>query len=178
MPVALPKQYAWLNTVNPPKMIVEALKLYGVHEGAGSADNQTLLDWAKEVGLTKTYSHDSIPWCGLFMALVATRAGHAPIPDGPLWALNWGHFGQPGGQPELGDVLVFVRPGGGHVGLYVGEDSTAYHVLGGNSSDQVKIIRIDKHRLHACRQPTYNVKPASAKPYILAPTGRMSNDQA
>jgi hypothetical protein len=42
----------------------------------------------------------------------------------------------------LGDVLAFVRNGGGHVGLYVDEDASAYHVLGGNQSDRVSITRV------------------------------------
>lgn len=180
---ALPADYAWLGQVAAaPRMIVEALKLYGVHEGLGAANSPTVMGWRDEVNAAYPrkvvgYSADSIPWCGLFMAVVALRAGKL-IPDGPLWALNWGKFGQPGGQPELGDTLVFVRPGGGHVGLYVGEDSTAYHCLGGNTHDDVSIARIDKHRLHACRQPAYTAKPASAVPHILQQFGALSRNEA
>ena len=35
----------------------------------------------------------------------------------------------------LGDILTFKRNGGGHVGLYVGEDKDCYHVLGGNQGN-------------------------------------------
>ena len=49
--------------------------------------------------------------------------------------------------------MTFKRPGGGHVGFYVGEDSTAYHVLSGNQFDKVGITRIDKSRLVAIRWP-------------------------
>ncbi len=163
----LPSQYAWLNTIGTlPRTITEAAALYGVHEIAGPANSPTIMAWAAEVGLKATYTADAIPWCGLFAALVCKRAGKQ-IPEGPLWALNWAHFGVRAGQPELGDVLVFVRPGGGHVGFYVGEDSTAYHVLGGNTSDAVSIARLDKHRLHAVRQPIYTNKPATVRPFIL-----------
>lgn len=176
--MTLPAAYAWLGQIQqPPRMIAVALSLFGVHEGIGNADSPILMAWAAEVGLTSTYSHDSIPWCGLFAAVVAKRAGK-PVPAGPLWALNWARFGQDGGQPELGDVLVFTRPGGGHVGFYVGEDGGAYHVLGGNTRDDVSIARIDKHRLYACRQPAYQAKPASARPYILSPSGPLSGNEA
>jgi uncharacterized protein (TIGR02594 family) len=140
--MALPAQYQWLAREPGPKMIVEALKLFGTIEGAGAKDNPIILAWASEVGLAKTYSHDSIPWCGLFIAVVAKRAGKE-IADSPLWALSWADFGKPApGGPMLGDILTFKRNGGGHVALYVGEDPNAFHCLGGNQSDKVCVTRI------------------------------------
>ena len=50
-------------------------------------------------------------------------------------------------------MLVFERDGGGHVGFYVGEDGTHYHVLGGNQDDAVSIAKIAKSRLVASRWP-------------------------
>ena len=175
--MALPAQYAWLSTEPGPKMIVEALKLFGTVEAAGSKDNPTILAWADEVGLAKTYSHDSIPWCGLFVAVVAKRAGKVVV-DSPLWALSWADFGQPAPAPMLGDVLTFKRDGGGHVALYVGEDSGAYHCLGGNQSDQVCITRIAKARLYRSRRPVYNVQPANVRKVVLAATGALSRNEA
>ena len=115
-----------------PRMIVEARKLLGTVERAGAANSPTIMAWAKEVGgkVGAVYTADSIAWCGLFMAVVAKRAGKT-IPTDPLWALNWSRFGVAAGQPGLGDVLTFVRDGGGHVALYVGEDGGAYHGRGG-----------------------------------------------
>jgi uncharacterized protein (TIGR02594 family) len=136
----LPSRYGWLAREPGPKMIVEALKLYGTLETPGSVNNPTIIAWAKEVGgeVEDIYKADSIPWCGLFMAVVAKRAGKE-IPKHPLWALSWSAFGAKVPDAALGDVLVFVRNGGGHVGLYVGEDASAFHVLGGNQSDRVCI---------------------------------------
>lgn len=51
-------------------------------------------------------------------------------------------------------MLVFDRAGGGHVGFYVGEDLTSYHVLGGNQGDRVSIMRLEKSRCVARRWPT------------------------
>jgi uncharacterized protein (TIGR02594 family) len=148
-------------------------------EAQGAANSPTILSWAAETGLNHDgYNADSVPWCGLFMALVAERAGYA-FPAHPLWALNWQSFGTEEHQPLLGDVLVFVRPEGGHVGLYIGEDAAAYHVLGGNTSDAVKIARIAKTRLKAARAPLYKIgRPATAKPYVLASGGAaLSRDE-
>jgi|SRR4051812_9044283 uncharacterized protein (TIGR02594 family) len=167
----------WLSKEPGPRMILEALKLFGTVEGTGSQDNPTILAWAAEVGLTKTYSHDSIPWCGLFVALVANRAGKE-IVESPLWALSWADFGVPAPEPMLGDVLTFKRNGGGHVALYVGEDVSSYHVLGGNQSDQVCITRIAKARLYRARRPIYNVQPANIRKIILAANGKLSSNEA
>lgn len=174
---ALPARYAWLDKEPGPKMLVEALKLYGTLEAPGARDNPVILAWAAEVGLAKTYSHDSIPWCGLFMAVVAKRAGKS-IPDSPLWALSWAEFGAPAKTPMLGDVLTFKRNGGGHVALYVGEDAGAYHCLGGNQSDSVCITRIAKARLFRARRPIHSVQPANVRKVILAARGELSTNEA
>jgi uncharacterized protein (TIGR02594 family) len=157
-------------------MIVEALKLFGTVEVAGSKDNPKILAWAAEIGLAKTYSHDSIPWCGLFIGVVAKRAGKEVI-DSPLWALSWADFGKPAPVPMLGDVLTFKRDGGGHVALYVGEDTSAYHCLGGNQSDKVCITRIAKSRFYRARRPIYNVQPANVRKIVLAANGRLSTNE-
>ena len=175
---ALPEPFQWLESAELaplPKMISEALVEFGVRETGGPGNTERIMEWAEECGVPG-YNADAIPWCGLFMALVARRAGKA-VPSGPLWALNWARFGEPGGQPELGDVLVFVRPGGGHVGLYIGEGATTYYVLGGNQSDSVCITQIEKTRLHAVRQPPYNNKPASARTYVLQGGSFVSVDE-
>lgn len=175
--MALPAQYAWLSKEPGPKMLVEALKLFGTVETPGVKNNPTIIKWASEAGLAKTYSHDSIPWCGLFMAVVAKRAGKDVV-DSPLWALSWADFGKPAGSPVLGDVLTFKRDGGGHVALYVGEDASAYHCLGGNQSDKVCITRIAKSRLYKARRPIYNVQPSNVRKVTLASTGKLSTNEA
>ena len=175
----LPSRYAWLAREPGPKMIVEALKLFGTMEKPGAANNPTIVAWAKEVGgeVADVYKADSIPWCGLFMAVVARRAGKE-IPKHPLWALSWSAFGARTDAPALGDVLVFTRNGGGHVGLYVGEDAGAFHVLGGNQSDRVCITRIAKARLYAARRPLYRIQPANVRPIHLEATGALSLNEA
>ncbi len=175
---ALPAQYAWLAAEPAPRMLIEALKLYGTVETPGEGNTPTIMAWANELGLARVYTADSVAWCGLFMAIVAKRAGKE-LPASPLWALNWSKFGEEAGQPMLGDVLTFTRNGGGHVALYVGEDATAYHVLGGNQGDAVSIARIDKKRLYRARSPIYaTAQPANVRPVILANSGKLSTNEA
>lgn len=176
MTYALPQQYKWLAGEAGPKMIIEGLKILGTREFSGPADNPVIIQWAVELNI-KDYNHDAIFWCGLAMAVVAYRAGK-PIPTNPLWALNWAKFGIHVDIPMLGDVLVYKRTGGGHVGLYVGEDQEAYHTMGGNQSDMYKISRIEKSRLFAARRPVYVVQPANVRQIFLLDDGNLSKNES
>jgi uncharacterized protein (TIGR02594 family) len=169
--------YSWLQQEPGPKMLLEALKLYGVTEVPGTGDNPQILAWAREIGQASVYNHDSIAWCGLFMATLAHRAGKS-FDFNPLWALNWQKFGTPQKQAMLGDVLTFTRDGGGHVALYVGEDRDAYHILGGNQGDRVSIVRKLKTSLHSISRPPYNEQPSNVRKIILAPNGGLSVNEA
>lgn len=177
-----PKGYEWLGKVGQmPKIVQEALALHGTKETPGPGDNPVILKWAQEVGkdVAAVYGDDAIPWCGLFAAVVVHRAGY-PVISGPLWAKNWAKFGQKSDKPSLGDVLVFERPGGGgHVGFYVAEDESAFHVLGGNQSDAVTVARIAKSRCVAVRRPYWKIaQPASVKSYRVATGGKLSENEA
>lgn len=188
--------YAWLNDEPGPRMLTEALKLYGVLEGPGAANNPTIVGWADELAAALPtayarwagtwYAEDATPWCGLFMAVVAQRANVDDRPErrppekylsAASWA-GWGLDAEALGGAELGDVLVFTRQGGGHVGLYVGEDATHYHVLGGNQGDRVNISRIAKDRLTAVSRPRYLAKPANVRKVRLSPVGEISRNEA
>ncbi len=171
--------YLWLEDIDPPRIIDEALELFGVRERVGKEDNPAILAWARETNLEQTYIADSIPWCGLFAAVVVKRAAFR-FPPSPLWARNWLKFGQKTKEPSLGDVLVFSREGGGgHVGFYVAEDDKAFHVLGGNQGDSVSIVRISKDRLLGARRPLWKIKqPESVKPYRVAASGILSENEA
>lgn len=82
-------------------------------------------------------------------------------------------------MPELGNVLVFSRKGGGHVGVYVAEDATAYHVLGGNQGDIVSIKRVAKSRLIAARECPWRIsKPANIRGIKMTAAGPLSLNEA
>ena len=116
------------------------------------------------------------------MAYVALQAGW-DVPMNPLGARNWLAFGVPQQKPSLGDVFVFWRGASsgfnGHVGLYVGEDAQAFHVLGGNQSDCVMIKRIAKNRLLGARRCPWRInQPAAVRPIVLAANGALSTNEA
>ena len=171
-------KYNYLKLISSPKVISEAMRYFGINEIKGSASNATIMQWAKEVGVEKVYTNDDIAWCGLFVAKVIQKAGFAPVKD-PLWAANWSKFGTKQSEAMLGDILVFKRNGGGHVGFYVGEDSAYYHVLGGNQSDSVNIMRIAKNRCVAIRRCQWKVsQPPEVKKIILEAKGVVSMNEA
>lgn len=177
-----PKGYEWLADLGQlPRTITEGLYLVGVQEAVGKGSNKTILAWRDELNHAGIkiagFSDDDVPWCGLFAAVVAHRAGK-DVPEGPLWARNWAKFGDPVSIAGLGDVLVFSRGGAGHVGFYVAEDATAYHVLGGNQSNRVSITRVGKDRCIARRRPRYINPPLSVKSYRVASGGALSRNEA
>jgi len=175
------KGYEWLDTLDKPRLVVEALKEFGVTETPGKASNAKIMGWAAEIGqdvIGWKYTDDSVPWCGLFVATMAQRAGK-PLAKNPLYALNWATYGSAADKPSLGDILTFKRDGGGHVGIYIAEDDVAYHVLGGNQSDKVCISRILKKRLYKARRVPFKVAmPDSVKPYLVASNGVLSTNEA
>ena len=172
------KQYEWLSKETSPKVIVEAVKLYGTKEIVGKQHSKEILSWAEEVGLGKVYKADETAWCGLYASIVVKRAGFDVVKD-PLWARNWNNFGTKQDVAMLGDVLVFVRDGGGHVGFYVGEDATCYHVLGGNQSNMVNTTRILKSRCIGIRRCDWkNSQPKEVRVIKLEAQGSVSTNEA
>jgi uncharacterized protein (TIGR02594 family) len=176
----LPKEYAWLGKEPGPKMLIEALKLVGTKEIVGKAHNPEILRWADVLGIQKIYTADETAWCALSHAYIAKMAGKQ-LPFGSwdlLRARSFSKFGESVGKAELGDTLVFQREGGGHVGMYVGEDMTCYHVLGGNQGNAYGFTRIQKRRCIAIRRPAYSLQPANVRAIALKSTGSVSRNEA
>lgn len=171
--MTLPKAYTWLANEPGPRILVEALKTYGVQEAKGSANNPTILWWAKSIGLKNSYKNDSIPWCGLTVAYWCAQSGYPFSPNGnPLWARNWLNWEVESNEPMLGDILVFKRGSSGHVGIYVGETETDYLVLGGNQGDMVNIKPKAKKLLLGARRRKWVInQPASVRKIQISASG-------
>lgn len=181
----LPEQYQWLRRIGMlPRTISIGLAYFGTQEVVGRGSNRTILMWRDQLNAAGVkidgYSDDDIPWCGLFAAWVTYQrvTNTAEVVKDPLWALNWAKYGKAVKEAGLGDVLVFKRPSGGHVGFYVGEDTRCYHVLGGNQSNAVTITRIEKKRCVAIRRPLYVRPSPNVKKFLLSATGSVSSNEA
>ncbi len=138
---------AWLTAARP---------LLGTREFPGPTNNNRLLALLNTAARFNgfTWTSDAVPWCGGFVAACMVAAGIEP-PKIAARAKTWATWGANLRTTHLapGAILVFGREGGGHVAFYLGEDATAYHVLGGNQSDAVTVTRIAKSRLIAARWP-------------------------
>lgn len=173
----------FLKTITPPQIVREGLALYGTTETPGSKTNQIIVNWAKETTIKADdwYNTDSIPWCSLFMAVVAQRA-KKDISMIDLRALSWVNFGKEIDKLQgcLGDIAVFKRTGGGHVATLIGwtKDKNFVYVLGGNQGDKVSIAKIATSRLFAVRRPIYNTQPESVKQYFFGNTGEISQNES
>lgn len=178
----LPTKYAWLANEPAPKMLLEALKHYGVLEKKGKGSNPNIIAWAKELGVSGWYTDDDIPWCGLFVGIVAKRCGYGTLGAmTTLGAKNWLNWGVhvPIEQAMLWDILVFSRPGGGHVGFYVGENNNNFLVYGGNQSNAVGFAWISKNRCVGVRKPEYKIgPPPNIRKILLTFDGNLSEDEA
>ncbi|MBD8471481.1 TIGR02594 family protein [Sphingomonas sp. CFBP 8765] len=165
--------------VTDPKWLRVARTKLGTKEAAGSANSATILGWAKRPTrvLGMVYNADSVPWCGVFVAHCLQEDGIEPVSIA-VRATSWSTWGLSLRPERLapGAVLVFERPGGGHVGFYIGEDATAYHVLGGNQGDAVTIARIAKDRCIARRWPAG--RPVIGRPVQMAARKPISTDEA
>jgi uncharacterized protein (TIGR02594 family) len=134
------------------RWLERARSFMGVREIPGAATNRSIAGWLRRLGAW--WQDDETPWCGVFVGYVLAESGFE-IPKYYMRAKAWADWGANLRPDRLspGAVLVFGRDGGGHVGFYVGEDALAYHVLGGNQSNAVTIMRIAKSRLLASRWP-------------------------
>jgi uncharacterized protein (TIGR02594 family) len=174
----LPVAFQDLAAETAPKVLIEALKLFGTREIVGPQHSKQIMAWAAKLNLSRDYVSDEVPWCGLFAAVVAFNAGYKPV-AGALAARNWAKWGTAADKASLGDVLVFSRTGGGHVGFYVGENASHYYVLGGNQGNCVCIVLIDKARCIAVRRsPFAHGQPAAVRPIWRNAGGVVSTNEA
>lgn len=161
-----------------PAYMDTATAAIGTKEVPGTANSPVIMKWAAKVGrfLGIKYDADSVPWCGLFAAYVVAEHGLTPPPIA-VRASAWAAWGIALQKPAFGAVLVFSREGGGHVGFYVSEDATHYHVLGGNQSDKVCVMKLAKNRCTAIRWASQLPKPKGG-PIVRAFGGPTSTNEA
>lgn len=180
----LAKKYAFLESIGPlPKMVETGLNYLGIKEYPGTgSNNRAIMQMAQELGIANIYKNDEVAWCGLFVAYVMKVSGKPMTFTGYeiLRAASFADWGKPvaRGEEKLGDILVFKRPGGNHVGIYIAESDTTFHVLGGNQSNAVTITEIAKNRLFASRRFYAIGAPESAKKYTINSSGEVSTNEA
>ncbi|HRQ17687.1 MAG TPA: TIGR02594 family protein [Agriterribacter sp.] len=175
--------YTFLNDIGTlPKMVTEAMKYLGTKEIPGKQSNPVILNMAKELGIGDIYTNDDTAWCALFISYICKKVGK-PIPFAGYHFLRAASFSKWGkavgrGNAMLGDILVFTRQGGGHVGLYIAETEKTFIVLGGNQGNAVSFTEIAKDRLSDVRRYYSIAPPVSAKKYYVNSSGVVSKNEA
>lgn len=158
--------------------IAEMEKVLGWHE---VRDRDRLSRWLRSDGRTLG-DPSKLPWCGDAVDTALARS----VPDeprpgdlgrNPYFALHWTYLGRQC-PPCYGAVGVFKRPGGGHVGFLLGQDDSAYLVLGGNQSDAITRTWIDKRRLVECRWPIRWNNPRAPLPRVARAGAGLSRNEA
>jgi uncharacterized protein (TIGR02594 family) len=154
--------------MSEPRHLQIARSYIGVIEIPGPQHNPTIQKWNRR--LKASWGDDETPWCGTFVAACLDEAG---LPIIGQWASSraWNQYGARLQADRLapGAIMVFWRGSPqswqGHVGFYVGEDPTHYHILGGNQSERdpatgrlkhtggVNVMRIPKARFVGARWP-------------------------
>lgn len=163
-----------------PSWLSVARAFVGLREISGPQSSPVILRWVKDTGAPAWYDNDDKPWCALFInrILLACSLPMAGSGFALLRAKSFEAWGRALAAPAIGAVLVFTRDGGGHVGLYLGENQHAYKVLGGNQGNSVSETWIVKERLSAIRWPDGVPLPLGGR-ILLASNGEpMSGNEA
>lgn len=183
----LTEKFQWLETIGTlPKLVSAGLQYLGVREIKGVANNPAIMEMANALGLSKIYvSDDKQSWCALFLNYLIRITDKPRLnPDGDLYnllrakyLLNWGKPVQKGDE-RLGDLMIFNREGGGHVGLLIAQTGSTYWILGGNQNDCVNFTEIAKDRLIGARRYYATGIPTSAKHYTMDSSGKLSVNES
>lgn len=171
-----------------PSWLTEARACIGEAEIPGPSSNSWIRDlWHRLKGgawFWKHYGSDDslLPWCGAFVAYCLQEAGLG-YPQRYASARAWLDWGTKLVTPVQGCIVVFERPGGGHVGFVAGRDKRTRDllVLGGNQSDRVSIMRFDSRRILGFRWPPGVQVPAPFQqpiPIIAATGEPLSTNEA
>ena len=139
----------------PPWMKV-AYGEIGQREIPGSGNNPRILEYFKSTQIAQSPQDDATDWSSAFVHWVLKQAGVSGT--GSLVNRSWMTWGA-ASELKPGCVAVFWRdnPEGllGHAGFLVSVqgDGNRLAILGGNQSDQVSIVSLQRSRLLGCRWP-------------------------
>lgn len=152
--------------------------LIGLKEQPGAGSNPVIAKWIAD--LKAPISDDDEAWCALFANRLLSAFAFPTSGTGYdlVRAASFKGYGVDLTEPAYGAILVFVRPGGAHVGFYVGESPTAYRVRGGNQSNSVSDTWIEKARCVAVRWPPNWPRPMGGRVELSSLGQPLSTNEA
>src|SRR5262245_58338094 len=130
--------------MNEPLWLRIAQSFNGVREIPGPKSERLILEWARNIGAPSWYDDDDKAWCAIFVNHVLKTAGLplSGVSFELIRAKSFEEYGIALKSPVYGSILVFWRPTGFHVGFYLGENESAFYVLGGNQGNAVSRVWI------------------------------------
>lgn len=153
-----------------------ALACKGTHEGTKKKPNPLVQAMFADAGEPQIKDTTATPWCAVFVSSMLVRNGYPALPS--MMARSGLQYGEKC-APRIGCIVVMWRgsreSSSGHIGLYVGEDATHVHVLGGNQSDSVTVARFAKSKVLGYRWPR---KPSQLRTVKAAVAGAASSAAA
>jgi uncharacterized protein (TIGR02594 family) len=164
-----------IELASQPRWLTLALAEIGNHEVAGDQDNPAILGYYRDAGHPEIH-HDEVAWCAAFVCAMLQRAGQAS--PRTLSARDFMRWGKPLDRPRPGCIAVFSRGNPrsytGHVGFWLGEDSGAIKLLGGNQSNAVSIASVLKTRLLGYRWPVTAGTSVTTKSAVAGTIGAVA----
>lgn len=121
-------------------------------------------------------------WCAAWMNAVLGASGDRGSEGNRLAAKSFATYGEDVlSNPEKGDIAVFTRTGGGHVGFFIGyeeKDGKKYvRVLGGNQGNSVSEKLYPADRLVAIRRIPKFTEVAKSGPGVGKSPSQTSMDE-
>jgi len=174
--------FDFIHTIIPPlpKLLTAGLQYSGLKEYPGTKNNNpAIMSMARELKVGSIYPNDELAWCALFMCYLLYITGKLmPYKSYEiLRASSFITYGEESLVPMFCDILVFKRPEGYHVALYIAETDDTFIVYGGNQSNSVGFTEIKKIRLVVARRYYEIGPPACVKRYFLKSSGIISTDE-
>ena len=137
-----------------PLWLCVARRELGIHETAGPESTARIVEYLAGTKLPRPMLRDETPWCAAFVGWCLRQAGKKGT--GRASARSYLTLGKPTGEPSAGCVVVLSRPGkpgGGHVGFFVGGNEIAVRLLGGNQNNAVCMRDYPANRVLGYRWP-------------------------
>lgn len=163
-----------------PKWLATFRVIYGLQEVPGPKSNPVILRWVEALKAPNWYDDDDKPWCALALNRIFLACGFPLAGTGYdlFRAKSFTSWGVDLTIPTLGAIMVFERPEGAHVGLYLGERKDAYCIFGANQSNAVGIAWIAKKRLIAVRWPASEPLPITERIWLNTNLEPVSSNEA
>ena len=152
----------------------------GIEEVPGIKNNPVIMQWSKDINSPSWYDNDDKAWCAVWMnrLMLACQLPMSGSGYELLRAKTFETWGQELKIPSLGAIMVFSRPEGNHVGIYLGERKDAYYILGANQSNSVRCSWLKKDRLTSTRWATDVPIPKVGRVWLDDLGGRLSENEA